>query len=298
MLLQTSRGRGPQPLEMYVGIEGPDEFHFYARGVTFQDFITLYGNSIRRLDVLIYRMPPDLLNPNFWEPLTKEAENAVREKMTGILTRTEGGQTLLWRSDRVARSRLLRDGLDAEIAILSGYIFRASGEDLIKLGREWNGRGRFEWAGLAVPEGVDLPPETLSVVHNDLTQLRRSLPEAEFLFATADDDQTRIIFGRRADLDVAVSGLVRGFVHGATGKHLAALNPRVCGQIIQLADGLGFSAAPEADLIDKGRTIEVNVTQGRTPWGVALRPGQEPLAGDERILIYYDCISGLWAVSS
>jgi hypothetical protein len=33
----------------------------------------IFGAQIRSLDVLIYRMPSELLNPNYWEPLTKEA---------------------------------------------------------------------------------------------------------------------------------------------------------------------------------------------------------------------------------
>ena len=163
LLLQTTRGRAPHHLEMYVGLEGPNELHFYAQGLTVADFVSLYGAEIRPLGILIYHMPPDLLNLNYWEPLTKEGENAVRDKMTGIVTRMEGGQTQLWRSDRVARSRLLRDDLNAEVELLSGYIFRTTGENLLKLVHAWNGRGRFEWAGLAVPPGVEVPPQTLGI---------------------------------------------------------------------------------------------------------------------------------------
>jgi len=59
--------------------------------------------EVRAGEALIFRMPSDLLNANYWEPLTKENENAVREKLTGIITRTEGDQVLLWRADRIAR---------------------------------------------------------------------------------------------------------------------------------------------------------------------------------------------------
>ena len=79
LLLQTTPGTAPHPLELYVRLEGRDEAHFQTQGLTMADFGALYGNDLRPLDILITRMPADLLNPNYWEPLTKEAENAVRD---------------------------------------------------------------------------------------------------------------------------------------------------------------------------------------------------------------------------
>src|SRR3982074_3466172 len=92
LLLQTSPGRTPHPLELFVRLEGSDESHFYTQGLTMADF----GSPVAT----------ELLNPTYWEPLTKEAENAVREKLTGIVTRTEGDKALLFRADRVSRGRL------------------------------------------------------------------------------------------------------------------------------------------------------------------------------------------------
>jgi len=162
LLLQTTPGTGPHPLELFVRLEGRDEAHFHTQGLTMADFGSLFGTEVRPLDVLITRMPTELLNPNYWEPLTKEAENVVREKMAGIITRSEGDRALIFRADRISRGRLLRDGIDVPVELLNGYIFKVSGEGLLKLGQAWSGRGRFEWAGLT--KGA-LPPETLSVAH-------------------------------------------------------------------------------------------------------------------------------------
>ncbi|HLY73705.1 MAG TPA: hypothetical protein VKU80_06260 [Planctomycetota bacterium] len=295
LLLQTSPGRSPHPLELFVRLEGRDEAHFYTQGLTLQDFGNLFGNEIRAVEALIYRMPVELLNPNYWEPLTKEAENAVREKMTGIITRTEGDRALLFRADRVSRGRLLRDGLDVPVELVNGYIFRTTGESLLKLGQAWNGRNRFDWAGLTKAE---IPPETLAAVHRDLSQSRLSLREEQFLFAAQDDGLARVVFAKRTHLYRAIEALIRGFVHSAAGVHVGRMSHAVLEEIASLADGLGVSADPVRDVTHTGRTVEVSLFLGRTPWGSPAQPGREGLLAKEQALLYYDNISGLWDLAS
>ena len=299
LLLQTSPGRTPHPLELFVRIEGSDEHHFYTQGLTMADFGSIFGLEVRPLDVFITRMPSELLNPNYWEPLTREAENVVREKMGGILTRTEGDKAMLFRADRVSRGRLLRDGLDAPVELLNGHIFRTTGEGLLKLGQSWSGRGRFEWAGLAgLPKGDAVPHDTLSTVHHDLSQSRLSLREELFLFSSQDDGLARAIFAKRAHLDRAVEALLRGFVHGAANVHVGRVSKAILAEVISLAEGLGLSADPVRDVVNTGRTVEVSLLLGRTPWGVSPRPGRAAMLAKERALLYYDSISGLWDVAS
>jgi len=295
LLLQTTPGTGPHPLELFLRLEGRDEAHFHTQGLTMADFGALFGPEVRPLDVLITRMPTELLNPNYWEPLTKEAENVVREKMAGIITRTEGDRALIFRADRISRGRLLRDGIDVPVELLNGYIFKVSGEGLLKLGQTLSGRGRFEWAGLT--KGA-LPPETLSAAHEDLSQSRLSLREEVFLFASQDDGLARVGFARRNHLNRAVEALFRGFVHGATGVYVGRMSRFCLDEIIDLAEGIGLSADPVRDVVNTGRTVEVCLWLGRTPWGSPSRPGQEALIAKERALLYYDSISGLWDLAS
>jgi len=295
LLLQTSPGRSPHPLELFVRLEARDEAHFYTQGLTLADFGGLFGNEIRPLDSLITRMPVELLNPNYWEPLTKEAENAVREKMTGIITRSEGDRALLFRADRISRGRLLRDGLDVPVELLNGYIFRCSGEQLLKLGQAWSGRGRFDWAGLKAGE---IAPETLSTVHQDLSQSRLSLREEVFLFASQDDGLSRVVFANRNHLYRAIEALIRGFLYGAAGVHVGRASRAVLEEIAALADGIGISADPVRDVVNNGRTVEVALWLGRTPWGAPGRPEREALLAKERALLYYDTSSGLWDIAS
>jgi hypothetical protein len=295
LLLQTSPGRSPHPLELFVRLEGRDEAHFYTQGLTLTDFGNLFGTEIRGLDTYVTRMPHELLNPNYWEPLTKEAENAVRERMTGIITRTEGDRALLFRADRISRGRLLRDGLDVPVELVNGYIFHLTGDALLKLGQAWTGRHRFDWAGLGKGE---VTPDTLTTLHRDLSQCRLSLREEQFLFAAQDDGLARVVFARRAHLYRALEALFRGFVHGAAGVHVGRMSHSVLEEIADLADEIGLSADPGRDVVNTGRTVEVSLWLGRTPWGMPERPGREALIAKEKALLYYDSISGLWDLAS
>jgi hypothetical protein len=280
------------PLELFVRRERPDELHLYALGFAPADFAALFEREIRPRTALLYRVPPDLLNPNYWEPLTKEAEGEVRAKMGGLIARTEGDQALLWRSDRVPRSRLLRDGLDeVPVELLGGYVLRTPGEGFLRLARAWNGRGRFEVALLTPP--LPEPKEILGTVHQDLVRMTRSLPGEHFLFATQDDGLTRAVFAETEHFLRALEAMLRGFVVRAGGRPVARIGRRVLEQLADLAEGCGFSAAP-ADVNDKGRTLEVRLRRGRTPWGVIPGAGGD-VALEHDALLYYDRTAGLWA---
>jgi hypothetical protein len=298
LLLQTSTGRSPAPLELFVRLQGADEFHFYTQGLTMTDFGSLFGPELKPLDVLATRLPSELLNPNYWEPLTREAETAVREKLGGIVTRTEGDRALLFRADRVSRGRLLRDGLEVPVELLNGSIFRLSGEGLLKLGQAWTGRGRLEWCGLAGLAKGAVPPDTLSTVHHDLAQSRLSLREEALLFSSQDDGLSRVVFAKQTHFNRAVEALIRGFVHGAGGVHVGRMSKAILEELIALCEGIGISANPVRDVVNTGRTVEVSLWLGRTPWGVSPRPGREGLLAKEKALLYYDNISGLWDVAS
>jgi hypothetical protein len=283
-------------LELFVRIDAPRGWHLYSLGATMREFGALFARELRGLQVLIYRMPGDLLNGNYWEPLTKEGENAVREKLTGIVTRTEGDRVLLWRADRIARHRLLRDGLDVPVDLLQGYVFRTTGEGLLALAKAWNGRGRFEWAALKGAPAGEIHSSTLSAVHADLAQFRLSRPEEAFLYAAQGDGLVRMAFPRVDQFRKALDAELIGFAKSGLPHTFSHIPPGVLDQIAQVGDGLGFSADGGRDVVDKGRTVELNLTLGRTPWGVTVR--RDPLAGDDKALIYYDQTSGIWAIST
>ncbi len=285
-----------RPLELFIRLDGPRGLHLYSQGATLNEFIALFGRDLRGLQVLIYRMPGELLNGNYWEPLTKEGENAVREKLTGIVTRNDGDRVLLFRADRVARHRLLRDGLDVPVELLHGYVFRTTGEGLMALAKAWNGLGRFEWAGLTGSPSADLHSSTLSAVHADLAQFRISRPEEVFLYAAQGDGLVRTAFPRIEPFRKLLNAELLGFARASCPQVFAQLTPRVLDQIAHVGDGLGYSADPARDVLDKGRTVEFTLTLGHTPWGVTVR--RDPLAGDDKALLYYDQTAGIWEIST
>jgi hypothetical protein len=297
VFFQSSAGRSPTPLEMFLRTEREGEYHFGAQGITPAEFASVFARDLRGLDLLVTRMPPELLNPNYWEPLTQENEAVVREKMGGIVTRTEGDRVSLWRSDRIARSRLLRDGIEAQAELVNGSLFKMTGAEFLKLAGAATGPGRLEAAGLAGLAGGVLPPELLSTVHGDLARGGLSHPAEVFLYTSHGDGLTRIVFAHAAHQRRAIEACLRGFVHAVVRRHVGHITGKTCAQIAQIADGIGLSAT-DRDVVDKSRTIEILAWMGRTPWGVSLKPGQPSLAGDERLLLYYDAIAGLWALST
>lgn len=297
LLLQTAHGKPPHPFELFTRAAGPGEFHFYAQGVTLADFGSLFENEIKPLDILISRLPPGLLNPNYWEPLTREAEETVRAKQGGMITQSDGDRRFIWRTDRVAKSRLLKEDLDAPLELLNGALFRTTGAGLLQLGRAWKGDDRFEWAGLKTPSPGEVSLETLVAMTHDLALLHPSLPAETFLYVSQEDHATRVVFARPDLFYRAIEALLRGFLHGATGTSFGHINRAACDRIARLADGVGLSAAPDRHVVDKARTVEVHLRLGRTPWAPALKPDREPLVGDEQALIYYDRTAGIWAVA-
>jgi hypothetical protein len=285
-----------KPLDLFVKLDGPRGAHLYARGLSLADFGQAFARDLKGLQVLIYRMPPELLNANYWEPLTKEGENQVREKLNGIVTRHDGERVMLWRADRVAKHRLLRDGIDVPVELLQGYVFRVSGESLVSLARLWSGRGRFEWVALSGDASAEPHPSTLSAAHADLAQFRLSRPDEAFLFASQGDGFARVAF-RRLDLfQRALENELLRFATSAVPRHFARFTPRVLDEIARVADGVGLSSDPARDVEDKGRTVEITFDLGRTPWGLSSR--RDPSSGDDKALLYYDQMSGIWAIAT
>ena len=299
LFLQTPPTQKPHALEVFVHERKPTELHFYCRGLSFADFANLYERELRKMTVLVYQMPPSFLNPNYWEEHSKTGEEAVREKNEGIITRQDNGRTLLWRSDQVPNIRMFRDDLGVEAELLLGTTFRITGENFLKLGRAASGgEDAFEWIGFSeLPEG-DLAGQMLKTGRDDLTNFRPSQSEQKILYTSQDDCSTRVVFTERALLHRAVSALLRGFTHALTGKSSGHMAERVLEQIIRVADGVGITALPDRDFVNKQRTCEITGRLGKTEWGVQLPPDEDPPGEDDQILLYYDRVSGIWAIST
>ncbi|MHC4607004.1 MAG: hypothetical protein ACYTAF_08690 [Planctomycetota bacterium] len=218
----------PLDLEVYTRIRGPEEHHFYSRGLSFNEFAAVFDAELRRSKVLVYHMPPALLNPDFWEPLTRETEEEVRNQKIGIITRREDDRLLLWRSDRVPPDRLLCEGLDVEANLQLGFIFRVPGEGVIELGRAAAERNeRLEWIAFPELPSGEISHKALLLGRTGLTQMRHLPEQATILYSSQDDRSSRVLFSERPMLRKALSALVRGFARARTGRPVAAINDAV-----------------------------------------------------------------------
>ncbi|HKS16492.1 MAG TPA: hypothetical protein VJU16_04215, partial [Planctomycetota bacterium] len=83
----TAPPGAPFRLDVMAWEAGTHEFHFYVAGADWRDLASLIGPELAGARALILKMPPGLLNPNYWEPLTKEGEAAVRAKGMAVITR-------------------------------------------------------------------------------------------------------------------------------------------------------------------------------------------------------------------
>ena len=61
----------PGPLDLHVRLREIGGHFFSGRWRSIADCLTLFRGEIRG-EALVFRMPWSLLNPNYWEPLTKE----------------------------------------------------------------------------------------------------------------------------------------------------------------------------------------------------------------------------------
>lgn len=297
---QPAPANRPAPLEFLARAVEPDEFHFYARGAALGDLAPIVGAELTAAEALVFRLPPALLNPNYWEPHSRSAEGEVRDRMTGVITREEGGATFLWRPDAIAPGRHLRDGLDVPVELLHGYVFKVRGRDLPKLAQAWAAQGeaekdRFEWIAFkALPSGEALV-ETALEAHDEITAFRMRLPGATMAFAAGSGRGLRMIFRNGQLLRRCVGTIVRRHLMGLTGAHAATPNDRVCDRIIRRA-GLGLTSHPERDFVRKGTSFEFTAHAGRTEWSPTAAGHDTEALAEKRVLFYYDRVAGIWEV--
>jgi hypothetical protein len=295
-----SPGIRPAPLEFLAQERGPDEFLFFARGSGLADLGPVVGGELASAEALVFRLPASLLNPNYWQPHSRTAEGEVRDRMTGVITREEGGVTYLWRSDTIAPGRLLRDGLDVPVELLLGYVFKVRGRDLMKLAQAWAAQGesdqdRFEWIAFkALPSGEALVQTALEA-HNDITAFRLRNPGELMAFAAAGGRGLRAIVRTRPLLRRCVGTLVVRYLKSLAGTQPAMPNDRICDRIIARAN-LGLTSYPDRDFVRKRTSFEFTAHAGRTEWSPTAAGHATEALEEKRVLFYYDRVAGIWDV--
>jgi len=290
----------PVPLDVMAFEAGPREFHFYVAGANFGDVAQLIAPELAGARALIFRMPPSLLNPNYWEPHTKAGEDAARARGRVVVTREEAGATWLWRSDSIAPGRNLRDGIDVQVERVDGA-FKVAGPDLVKLGTAWAAAGadaqeRFEWMAYRPPVSGNGSGGEPAEAQEDVAAFRLMSPGAAMIGAATGDRNVRLAFASRSFHRGCARAALRGYMSRCAGRVVSPPNDKVCDDFLGLA-GRGLTSRPGRDFVSKGTAFEFTARPGQSPWPAAATRDAGP-DDEEVIIVYYDRVAGIWAVAS
>jgi hypothetical protein len=234
------------------------------RGWTASEFADLFRDELRD-DVLLIRVPPELLNPNYWEPLTRSAEEEVRSRVAGVIVWNER----IWRADAVAPGRHFRE--DVPAILLCGYAFRIRGDRLDFFARAG---GRLEFVAF---RGLPTPTDrgTVQAAHGDLVRMRLSAPGATLAFASGDP--ARAAFASRALLERAVAEAVRSHVRSVADADPPVVPAPAVAELLRLAGGRPVRSE--------------GVVERDGAWEMGLRIGD-----DDEALLYYESATGILEV--
>lgn len=274
-------------LDCLVWMPADDELHFYAKGVTAREFAAVFEPEIAKAPCLVTTFDPAILAPEFWEPLTRDAEESLRGTLGGVITR--GGE--LWRADRAGGKLLAGNG---EATLVHGRVLRASGAFVAELAKSD--------AALEFAVFKELPVEAelgrlASRLAGEVETFRPVTAKPEILFSHDGSGAVRAVFRSRDHLRRAINALLRGYLHRLTGQHIGFLPVRAADRFAAAVDGLGC-ASSSSDFLDKRRTFEFQAWLGRSAWPVRTPDALEDLGEDPRLLVYYDRVGGMWEVAS
>lgn len=292
---------GPETaLEVLPHVRREGESHLYLRGLVPKDFATLFRRELAGRMIPVFQMPPSALNPDYWEPWSRESAREMSERIGGVVEDTTGPRHRLWRADRVGPGRALREGRGVQPEMHPGPIFVFSGEDFLKLSETLTDPSepiRFAVPKRTAAEDGENRAEFFRRAAEDLERLEITLPEERILYRNDPDGQAKLLFSDRDLFLKTLGGAIRGFVHRRSGEHVSYISRGTLESLLDLANGKGFLADPVADFVDKDRSLELSLHIGETVWKPRERaPGKEP-EWEPPALLYYDRTSGIWALT-
>jgi len=115
------------------------------------------------------------------------------------------------------------------------------------------------------------------------------------MFAASGDRRVRMAFADRANVRACARAALRGYMMRCAGRVVSPPNDLVCDQFLEHARR-GLTSAPERDFVSKRVAFEFTAWPGRTPWTEGW--SEESHQTEDRVLVYYDRVAGIWAVAS
>jgi hypothetical protein len=131
--------------------------------------------------------------------------------------------------------------------------------------------------------------------HDDLSAFRLHSPGAVMLFSGTADRKIRMAFADRGPWRACARATLRGYMMRCSGRTVSPPNDKVCDDFLSHAHR-GLTSTPDPDFVSKGTAFEFTAWPGRTPWSQGWIGDEE--TGEERILVYYDRVAGIWAVAA
>jgi hypothetical protein len=265
-------------LQLFIDARSQSEVHFYVSPLNLADFVHVI--SVPSNSTFVFsKFDTSLLNESYWEKATSSLPAGK------YITNQEG---MVFRSDYCPAGRLFRDGLGIDGEVISGNMVKFDLKSFLQvceLSRKSS--CQIEW--------IAIGPENSQSYHNiadAFDTFSFTTPSQRIMYSATENTMAKIIFRGREDALVLIESILRDLVSSLSGSHVSHINSKTLDSIFEFADKIGLSISPEQDFINRNRTYELALNLGKTSWGAH----HELLHGGEKLTLYYDRTSGIWAL--
>lgn len=272
LLSQDIVSRG---LEVFV-TKSPKEINFDVIPLNITEFVDLFENDLG-LYFAISKFDTKILNDGYWESSSEEEKDNLRTKLGGIITDKQGR---LFRTDYCPKNRVVRDGLGVTSEVIHGSLLKVDYANFKKITDLYvNSNEQFEF--IASADSKDNFEDTTTLATSQ-----------RMIYSSSDNQTAKILFSNQEDAEKLLEYCIRRMVKNITSKHVSYLNKKTVEWLLNISDKVGFATHPLRDFADKDRSYELTLHIGKTRWGVH----DGLLNNDDKVLLYYDRTSGIWAM--
>ncbi len=261
-------------VEVFIDVRSAGEIHLYALPLNIADLA--FTKEPSGMNFVLSKFDTGILNESYWE---KGTSDDVNDKFI-----TKEGH--IFRHDYCPTGRLFKDELGLTGEVIGGNLVKTawkSFQKICELSR--NSTCPIEFSAL----------QTDAISYHDLqnsfTLFSFTTPLQKFLYSSADNRIAKIVFREKGSALKLLEAILRDLLIKLTGAHVSHINTKTLEMILDTTDKLGFTIHPERDFINKDRSFELVLNLGKTGWGVH----HELFHGDEKLFLYYDRTSGIWA---
>jgi len=280
-----SKQEATADIEVFIDKKSDGEILVKISPLNIAEFVKLFETKLRDLTFVMSKFDTSILNESYWEPVISDETETVKFEFSGVILNDKGQ---VFNVDHCPPGRLLKDELNVSCELLLGNMLKVNYEGFSKIASQ-KSTAPMEWIAFE-----DLDSHSEKHVQLALSSLSFASVSQRYLYSSNDNRVAKIIFTDRKDVNQLIQAVLRSIVIGVTDGHVAFINKKTLDDIFDIADKLGFAINGQKDFVNKDRSYELTLNLGKTRWGV----NYELFHGDERLLVYYDRTSGIWAMVS